>query len=119
MSEAPVLFLGDDFSKQWLPNPWGDIPESWDWQEVYLAMKMNDTFEKDRERDSGRKGREGRGEVFSLIFNRENQASFFFFSHRVACGILIPQPGIESHPQQWKHGVLTAEPPRKPQAFFF
>ena len=78
-SEAPVLFLGDDFSKQWLPDPWGNIPESWDWQEVYLAMKMNDTHLKRTEKEIvEEKGRKGGGKVSSLIFNRENRASFFF-----------------------------------------
>ena len=28
-----------------------------------------------------------------------------------ACGMLIPQPGIEPHSPQWKHVVLTTEPP--------
>ena len=34
--------------------------------------------------------------------------SFFFFPlHCVACGILIPQPGIKLQAQQWKSWVLT------------
>ena len=62
-------------------------------------MKMNDTHLKRTEKEILEE-KEGRGEVSSLIFNRENQASFFF-PHHVARGILVPQPGIESHPQQW------------------
>ena len=30
----------------------------------------------------------------------------FFWLHHAACRILIPWPGIEPHPLQWKHGVL-------------
>ena len=38
---------------------------------------------------------------------------FFFFSwpHHTACGILVPQTGIEPRPRQWKHQVLTTGPP--------
>ena len=32
------------------------------------------------------------------------------FSCHSAYGILVPQPGIEPEPQQWKHWVLTAGP---------
>ena len=34
-----------------------------------------------------------------------------FWLHRATCRILVPQPGIESRPQQWKHQVLTTGPP--------
>ena len=30
-----------------------------------------------------------------------------------ACGILVPRPGMEPVPLQWKHGVLTTGPPGK------
>ena len=40
-------------------------------------MKMNDTHLKRTEKEILEE-KEGRGEVSSLIFNRENQASFFF-----------------------------------------
>ena len=33
----------------------------------------------------------------------------------VACGILVPWPGIEPGPQQWKHRVLTTGPPGNSQ----
>ena len=33
---------------------------------------------------------------------------FSFFSHAVACGILVSQPGIKSRSWQWKHWVLTS-----------
>ena len=37
---------------------------------------------------------------------------FFFFSFgHVACGILVPQPGIEPGPWQQKPGILTTRPP--------
>ena len=32
--------------------------------------------------------------------------------YQLACGILVPQPGIEPRPQQWKHQVLTTRQPR-------
>ena len=32
---------------------------------------------------------------------------------RSACRILVPQPGIEPGPLQWKHGFLTTGPPGK------
>ena len=31
----------------------------------------------------------------------------FFWPPCAACGILVPQPGIEPRPWQWKHQVLT------------
>ena len=36
---------------------------------------------------------------------------FFFFLHHLAYGILFPQPGIKSGPQQWKYQVLTSGQP--------
>ena len=44
------------------------------------------------------------------------EALFLFFWPRcMACGILVPWPGMESNPWplQWKHGVLTTGLPRK------
>ena len=41
---------------------------------------------------------------------------FFFFPfwpYYLACGILVPQAGIEPMPPQWKHGALTTGPPGK------
>ena len=119
MSEAPILFLGDDFSKQRLPDLSGNIPESWDWQEVYLTMKMNDTHLKRTEKEIlEEKGRKGEGKSLPF-FSTGRIEPLFFPPHHVAREILVPQPGIESHPQQWRHGVLTAEPPTKPQASYF
>ena len=40
--------------------------------------------------------------------------SWFFFGPRhVACGILVPQLGIEPHPLSWKHTILITGPPGK------
>ena len=39
----------------------------------------------------------------------------FFWPHHAACGILVPQPGIEPRPPQWKLGILTSGPPGKSQ----
>ena len=36
---------------------------------------------------------------------------FLFWPHCTACGILVPRPGIEPGPQEWKHRVLTTGPP--------
>ena len=40
--------------------------------------------------------------------------SFFFFlwPHHTACGILVPDQGLNLSPQQWKCCVLTTRPPR-------
>ena len=38
---------------------------------------------------------------------------FFFWPQWAACGILVPQPGIELVPLQWKRRVLTTGPPGK------
>ena len=35
----------------------------------------------------------------------------FFWLHLAACEILVPRPGIEPMPLQWKHRVLTTGPP--------
>ena len=45
--------------------------------------------------------------------------SFFFWLHHTACGILVPQPGIEPVPLQWKHGILTTGPPGNSQPYTF
>ena len=38
---------------------------------------------------------------------------FFFFSrpHSTPCGILVPRPGMEPGPRQWKHQILTTGQP--------
>ena len=36
--------------------------------------------------------------VFNLIFSRDSMSFFFFWPHHTACGILVPQPGIEPRP---------------------
>ena len=41
---------------------------------------------------------------------------FFFFCHE-ACAILVPRPGIEPHPGQWKRRVLTTGPPGNSLAY--
>ena len=52
------------------------------------------------------------GVQFFLIFF--NTFFFFFFlPQHVAWGILVPRPGINLMPLQWKLGVLTTELPRK------
>ena len=38
-------------------------------------------------------------------------AHFFFWLCHLACKILVPQPGIEPEPWQWKCWVLTPGPP--------
>ena len=35
----------------------------------------------------------------------------FFWPRHVACRILVPWPGIEPRPRQWKRRVLTTGPP--------
>ena len=37
----------------------------------------------------------------------------FIWPHWVACGILVPWPGIQHGPLQWKHSILTTGPPGK------
>ena len=36
---------------------------------------------------------------------------FIFWPHHTACGILVPQTGIEPRPWQWKQKALTMGPP--------
>ena len=38
---------------------------------------------------------------------------FFFFFGCMACGILVPQPGMEPAPHALEGKILTAGPPRK------
>ena len=45
--------------------------------------------------------------VYSVLFYYHH-----FWLHCTACGILVPQPGIKSGPQQWKCWVLTTGQPR-------
>ena len=50
----------------------------------------------------------------TVIFFLAMLLSLFFFSfrsHHAACRILVPQPGIELKPWQWKHWVLTPGSP--------
>ena len=42
----------------------------------------------------------------------------FFWLHCVVCGILVPRPGKEPVPLQWKLGVLTMGPPGKSLLFY-
>ena len=44
---------------------------------------------------------------------------FLFLPHCVACRILVPSPGIELGPPQWKHQVLTTGPPGNSPIFMF
>ena len=39
-------------------------------------------------------------------------ANFWGAAH-APCGILIPQPGLNPHPLEWEHGILTTGPPGK------
>ena len=39
--------------------------------------------------------------------------------HRAACRILVPRPGIELRPRQWKRWVLTTGPPGNSQTIFY
>ena len=67
--------------------------------------------------------REDRGNCPKLRQKRANEFGetqewvlFFFFSPRhTACRILVPYPGIEPVPLQWRCGVLTTGPPGKSQ----
>ena len=43
----------------------------------------------------------------------------FFWLCQAACGILVPRPGIEPAPLQWKRGVLTTGPPGWGCLWFF
>ena len=42
---------------------------------------------------------------------------FFSFSCTTGCGILVPPPGTEPGPQQWKHRVLTTGLPGNSMEF--
>ena len=73
-----------------------------------------------------RKHRTGnKNSILSTAFkNCGFQDHFCFFgggAQCVACGILVPWPGIEPvHPQQWKSGVLTTgSPGNSPQDDFW
>ena len=44
------------------------------------------------------------------------EASLFFCSHHVACGISVPWPRIEHGPRQWKHQILTTRPRGVPRS---
>ena len=47
---------------------------------------------------------------------RQNELSFFFFFFgAMACGNLVPPPGIEPVPAAWECRVLNAGPPGKSQ----
>ena len=46
----------------------------------------------------------------SLKFSMIKHFYFFWLGH-TACEILVPPPGIELGPPQWKHQVLTTGPP--------
>ena len=54
------------------------------------------------------------GLCLSVIFRRAfhyhpfQKIFFFFLVQHTACGILVPWPGIEPRPWQWKHRVLTS-----------
>ena len=39
--------------------------------------------------------------------------------YHLICEILVPWQGSIQAPQQWKHRVLTREPPGKSQRFYF
>ena len=38
-----------------------------------------------------------------------------FWSHPMACELLVPQPGIEPGPQQWEYRILITGPPGNSQ----
>ena len=46
-------------------------------------------------------------ELFIIAQFLENYSFFFFWPHHAACGMLVPQPGIEGGPRQGERGVLT------------
>ena len=47
-----------------------------------------------------------------MMWQMEGFPSFFFFGHATGLvGILVPRPGIEPGPQQWKCWLLTTGPP--------
>ena len=42
------------------------------------------------------------------------KSKYFETPYYTAYRILVPQPGIEPRPREWKHLVLTAGPPGNP-----
>ena len=66
------------------------------------------------------------GSPYSHLFltdhykNRKYAVNFFFFlAGHIACGILVPQSGINQCPLQGKRQVLTTGPPGKFQYILF
>ena len=56
---------------------------------------------------------------YSAIWEHNSVIFFFFFWHwLMACGILVPWPGIEPRPWQWKCQVLTTGLPRNSLVIF-
>ena len=59
-----------------------------------------------------RVGKKSKSVDFKCIF-------FFFWPYRTACGILVPQPGIEPVSPALEGGVSTTGPPgRSPLSYF-
>ena len=56
-------------------------------------------------------GKEGYIWKMSEVKQQKWSQTSFFRSCHVACGILVPWPGIEPWPWQWKCRVLTTGPP--------
>ena len=54
--------------------------------------------------------------VFTELQSNYHYRHSVFFGH-VACGILVPQPGIEPTPPALEGGVLTTGPPGKSPEF--
>ena len=52
------------------------------------------------------------GRLFFLAFSF--LSFFFFFFFLAVCRVLIPWPGIEPRPHQWKRWILTAGTPENP-----
>lgn len=53
--------------------------------------------------------------VFSFQASlRLKNISFLIWPRRVACQVLVPQPGTEPSPLPWERGVLPAGPPGSP-----
>ena len=42
-----------------------------------------------------------------LMYSDESNFSLFLWPYCMACRVLVPWPGIEPRPWQWKHQVLT------------
>lgn len=49
----------------------------------------------------------------------EEHQNNYFWLHHVAYRIIVPQPGMNLGPYQWKHQVLTIEPQRDSPKWFF